>query len=69
MLLYGGYGEERTACSLLSLGDHDANLVAGVSLVLPRAIDPRKNAVIGRDKNLHVFLDDDWYVFSIEALG
>jgi len=69
VLLYGGYGERRIACNLLSLDGHDARLVAGVSLALPRAIDPSKDTVIGRDKRLHVFQGDDWYMFSIDSLS
>src|SRR6266436_4364443 len=68
VLLYGGYGDRRTACNLLSLDDRDARLVAEVSLVLPREIDLTKDTVIGRDKGLHVFLGDDWYLFSIDSL-
>ena len=69
VLMYGGYREGRTACNLLSLDDHNARLVAAVSLALPRAIDPSKDTVIGRDKRLHVFQEDDWYVFSISSLN
>jgi hypothetical protein len=69
VLLYGGYGERRTACNLLSLDDHDARSVAEVSLALPREIDLSKDKVIGRDKRLHVFQGDDWYVFSIDSLN
>jgi hypothetical protein len=68
VLLYGGYSDRRTACNLLSLEDRNARLVAEVSLVLPREIDMTKDIVIGRDKGLHVFLGDDWYVFSIDSL-
>jgi hypothetical protein len=68
VLLYGGYGDRRTACNLLSLDDRDARLVAEVSLILPREIDPTKDTVIARDRGLHVFLGDDWYVFSIDSL-
>jgi hypothetical protein len=68
VLLYGGYGERRTACNLLSLDGHDARLVAEVSLALPREIDLSKDTVIGRDKRLHVFQEDDWYVFSIDSV-
>jgi hypothetical protein len=39
-----------------------------VPLVLRREIDLAKGTVIGRDKGLHVFLGDDWYVFSIDSL-
>jgi hypothetical protein len=69
VLLYGGYGDHRTTCNLLSLDDDNAELAAQVSLALPRGIDPTKDAVIGRDKGLHVFLGDDWYVFSLDSLG
>ena len=69
VLLYGGYGDRGTACNLLSLDDRDARLVAEVSLVLPREIDLTKDTVIGRDRDLHVFLGDDWYVFSIDSLN
>jgi hypothetical protein len=68
VLLHGGYGDHRTACNLLGLDDHDARLVAEVSLVLPREIDLARDKVIGRDKGLHVFLEDDWYMFSIDSL-
>jgi hypothetical protein len=68
ILLFGGYGDRRTECNFLILNDSDARLVAEVTLVLPREIDLTKDAVIGRDKELHVFLGDDWYVFSIDSL-
>lgn len=67
VLVYGSY-DRHTACNLLSLDDRDAKLVAEVSLVLPREIDLPKDTVIGRGKGLHVFLGDDWYVFSIDSL-
>ena len=69
VLLYGGYNERRTACSLLTLEEREATLVAEVSLVLPRSIDGSKDTVIGRDNKLHVIQDDDWYVFSIDSLN
>ena len=60
VLLYGGYGDRRTACNLVSLDDRDARLVAEVWLVLPREIDLAKDTVFGRDKGPHVFLVDGW---------
>ena len=50
VLLYGGFGERRTACNLLSLDDRDARLVAEVSLVLAREIDLTKDTVMGGTK-------------------
>lgn len=69
VLLYGGYGDPRTACNLLALDDREARLVAEVLLALPREIDLSKDAVIGRDESLHVFQGDDWYVFPIDSLN
>lgn len=69
VLLYGGYGDRRTSCSLLKLQDGAAELVGEVSLLLPGDIDLTKAAVIGRDRELHVFSKDDWYVFSIDSLS
>jgi hypothetical protein len=69
VLLYGGYEGRRTACDLLGLDDDDASLLSAVSLVLPREIDPFKDRVIGKGSGLNVFLGDDWYVFSIDALS
>ena len=68
VLLYGSY-DRRSACNLLTLEEREAKLVAEVSLVLPREIDPSKDTVIGRDKRLHVIQDDDCYVFSIDSLN
>jgi hypothetical protein len=68
VLMYGGYGDRRIACNLLSLDDHDGKLVSDVSLVLPREVDPTHDIVIGKGKELHVFLGDDWFVFSIDSL-
>ncbi len=68
VLFYGGYCEQRTECNLLALEDNDARLDATVSLVLPREIDFARDRVIGRDQQLHVFMDDDWYVFSFNSL-
>lgn len=69
ILLYGGYGDENTACNLFNVGDRDTELAAHVSLVLPPEVDLSKSTVIGRDRELHVFSRDDWYRFSIESLG
>jgi hypothetical protein len=69
ILLYGGYREQRNACKLLGLHDQNATIVAEVSLILPREIDLTRDRVIGRDKLLHAFLGDDWYVFSIDSLS
>ena len=68
VLLYVGYGDQRTACQLLELHNHDAKLIAKVSLVLPSEVDLSQATVIGRGKELHVFSGDDWFVFSIDAL-
>ena len=68
VLLYGGYGDQRTACQLLELHNHDAKLIAKVSLVLPSEVDLSQATVIGRGKELHVFSGDDWFFFSIDAL-
>ncbi|MFZ0737576.1 MAG: hypothetical protein WBL70_08765 [Candidatus Acidiferrales bacterium] len=69
ILLYGGYGNRRNSCSFLRLQGTDAELVAQVSLVLPRDAELANATVIGRDKELHVFSGDDWYVFSVDSLG
>ena len=68
VLLYGGYGDRGTECHLLALEDGDARLGAEVLLALPREIDLTGDWVIGRDKQLHVFLGDDWYVLSLDSL-
>jgi len=65
VLLFGGYGDRRIECHLITLEDGDARLDAEASLVLPREIDVARNSVIGRDKQRHVFLEDDWFVFSL----
>ena len=67
VLLYG-YGDRGTECHLLALEDGDARLGAEVLLAVPREIDLTGDWVIGRDKQLHVFLGDDWYVFSLDSL-
>lgn len=67
ILLYGGYGENRTSCKLLQLRHEKAELIAEVSLVFPAELDLSEATVIGRDKELHVFFGDDWYTFSIES--
>jgi hypothetical protein len=69
VLLYGGYGDRRTACSLLQLGDGVAKLIAEVSLVLPQEVELAKSQVICRNEGLHVFCGDDWYFFSIDSLN
>jgi len=68
VLLYGGYGDRGTECHLLALEDGHARLGAEVLLAVPREIDLTGDWVIGRDKQLHVFLGDDWYVFSLDSL-
>ena len=67
-LLYGGYGDRRTACGLLEFGDREATWIAEVSLALPEHVDRSKALVIGRDRELHLFSGDDWYVFSVDSL-
>ena len=67
LLVYGSYDRD-TACNLLKFDDRDTRLVAEVSLALPREIDLSRDSVIGRDKRLHVFQGDEWYVFSIDSL-
>lgn len=69
VLLYGGYGDRHTSCTLLRLGDDAAESVAEVDLVLPDKVDLTKATVIGRGKELHVFSGDDWYLFSIDSVG
>jgi len=69
ILLYGGYGDRRTACSLLKIQNGATELIGDVSLVLPKEVDLAKATVIGRNRELHVFFNDDWYVFSIDSLN
>ncbi|SRR6266404_879097 len=69
VLLYGGYGEQRNECTLLHLADTDAPLIAKVSLCLPAGVDPLRTKVIGRNNQLHLFFEDDWFVFSVDSLG
>jgi hypothetical protein len=65
VLLYGGYGDRRTECHLFALEDGDARLGAEVLLALPHEIDLTRDLVMGRDKQLHVFLGDDWTCFRL----
>jgi hypothetical protein len=67
ILLFGGYGESRSACSLLTLGEVDAVVQAEVSMVFPRQVNLTEAAVIGRGGTLHVFAKDDWYQFSVDS--
>jgi hypothetical protein len=67
-LLYGGYGDFRTACQLLELGAVEAAPLGEVSLAFRRELDLAKAIVVGRDMELHVFSGDDWYKFSLESL-
>lgn len=70
VLLYGGYGDRRTSCSLLRLGQDDvAESIAEVDLTLPDKVDLTRATVIGRGKDLHVFSGGHWYVFSIDSVG
>lgn len=69
LLLYGGYSDRRTSCSLLRLGPTAAELVAQVFLAFPKPVDLTRAKVIGRGKELHVFSDDEWYRFSVESIG
>jgi hypothetical protein len=67
VLLCGGYGDRATECHLLALEDGDVRLGAEVLLAVPREIDLTRDWVIGRDKQLHVFLGHDWYVLSLDS--
>lgn len=69
IVLYGGYGDERTRCVLLRLSEKSADLVGHVSLVLPSTVNLAESTVIGRDSELHVFSGDEWYKFSFESLS
>jgi hypothetical protein len=69
ILLFGGYEDQRSVCTLLHLDDGVAESVAEIKLILPRSIDIRIDKVIGRDKQLHVFMDENWYVFSIDGVS
>lgn len=68
VLLYGGYGEQRTSCSLLELENGTARIIADVSLALPDDVDLSTATVLGRGGDLHVFHDDDRYRFSTDSL-
>src|SRR5262249_18135072 len=50
VLLYGGYGDRRTACSLLKIRNGASELIGEVSLVLPSDVDLTQATVIGRSK-------------------
>lgn len=68
VLVYGGYREQRTRCSLLDLEGSSAQTVADVSLALPYHVDISSATVLGRGGDLHVFDDDTWYRFSSDSL-
>ena len=63
ILLYGGYGQEKTNCKLLRLEDGTAKLVGRVHMNLPDGQDLSMATVIGRDNVLHVVVDDNWFLF------
>ncbi len=67
VLVYGGYGEKETDCKLLRLREGQAEQTAEVNLRFPKCVELRQSTVVGRDKLLHVFTGDDWYMFSPEA--
>lgn len=69
ILHYGGYGEHRTDCKLLRLGQNSVDVAAEVVLILPDGVELSKATVIGRDNKLHVFYEDDWYVFSADSVS
>ena len=67
ILLFGAYGESRSACNLVALEEVDAVRLAKVSLVFPRQVNLTEATVIGRGGTLHVFAGDDWYQFSVDS--
>jgi hypothetical protein len=69
VLLFGGYGESKTSCKLLRLGDDTAEVIAHVSLLLPGDVDLSQATIIGRDNALHVLSAGDWYSFSMKSLS
>jgi len=69
VLVYGGYGERRTNCSLVRLLDGRAEDAGEVVLRLPNGFDPKGSTVIGRGKLLHVLAGDEWYVFRVPSEG
>jgi hypothetical protein len=69
VLLYGGYGDRGSDCKLFDFVDQQVELAADVSLVLPAGVELQKSTVIGRNSELHVFSGDNWYQFSVEAVG
>lgn len=68
LLMFGGYGDERTAARWLRLVDHKARLEEDVSLALTDGGNLAEATVTGRGHVLHVFADDFWYQFSTSAL-
>jgi hypothetical protein len=67
VLVYGGYSENRTDCKLLRLRNGLAEQVAQVKLRLPNHVELDRSTVVGRDRVLHVFTGDEWYMFSPEG--
>lgn len=63
LLLYGGYGQEKTNCKLLRLENGAAKLAGRVCLTLPPDEDLSVATVIGRDNVLHVLAGVNWYLF------
>jgi hypothetical protein len=68
VLLFGGYGENRTAAKWLRLTDHKARTEQDVSLSLTDGGNLAEATVTGRGHILHVFAGDLWYQFSTNSL-
>lgn len=65
LLVYGGYGEKAKECWLVHLRESTAERIAQVKLQLPDGTSLAKARVVGRDRILHVFVDDLWYRFEV----
>ena len=65
LLVYGGYMEKAHDCWLVQLRDSTAERIAQVQLRLPDGQTLNKATVVGRDRFLHVIVDDRWYRFNV----
>jgi hypothetical protein len=68
ILLWGGYGDDRTRCVVRSVAGDQLGPSRWLDLRLPDGGDLSAARVIGRGPVLHAFAGDSWYTFDLREL-
>jgi hypothetical protein len=69
VLLWGGYQEHRSRCTLQRFGPEMLGKPRKISLLLPDGQPLTAGTIIGRDSILHAIVGTRWYQFDVNTVS